>query len=243
LIPSEISSGAINIKEYHYLTTETYVQSLEDDEEGVTRSKTQSTTISFVAETLLPTIKGNYRIRAYKDTSKENNNEIIVIIWGKVEDGSDIPCRVHDQCFTSEVLGSLKCDCREQLDWAMEYIKDVKQNKAGMGMIIYLPQEGRGIGLANKIKAYSMQEIGFDTVDANRILGFADDLRDYSCVPAILAQLGIKSIALMTNNPRKSQELQQLGVSITSRIPILIEANPHSDAYLKAKKWRMGHLS
>jgi len=150
---------------------------------------------------------------------------------------------VHDQCFTSEVLGSLKCDCREQLDWAMEYLKDTKQNKKGCGMIIYMPQEGRGIGLANKIKAYSMQELGFDTVDANRVLGFKDDLRDYSSVPLLLNDLGVSSIRLMSNNPRKSEVLKSLGVTITSRIPVLIPPNPHSDLYIHTKKARMGHMS
>jgi len=125
----------------------------------------------------------------------------------------------------------------------MEYIKDLNQNKKGCGLIIYMPQEGRGIGLGNKIKAYSMQELGFDTVDANRVLGFKDDLRDYSSVPIILSDLGVSSIRLMSNNPRKSELLKSLGVLITSLIPVSIPANPHSDLYLHTKKTRMGHMS
>jgi len=198
--------------------------------------------VSFISETALPTRKGVYRVRAYHISKKSfPDTEIICVMNGTVENGVNVPCRVHDQCFTSEVLGSLKCDCREQLEWAMDYIKDTKLNPGGTGMIIYMPQEGRGIGLGNKIKAYQMQELGLDTVDANRVLGFPDDLRDYSAVPAILTELGIKSIQLMTNNPRKIEELRAVGVGVTKRIPIVIEANPFSNLYLLAKKHRMGH--
>jgi len=201
----------------------------------------KSTTIRFVAETLLPTALGKYRVRAYTDTSKTGANaDILCMIWGKVEGLSDVIIRVHDQCFTSEVFGSLKCDCREQLDFAKEYIQ---YNSSGSGMIIYMPQEGRGIGLANKIKAYSLQELGLDTVDANRALGFADDLREYSAVPTILEDLRIVSVRLMTNNPRKIDTLRSYGINIAARIPVIIDSNPYSDDYIKAKRSRMGHLS
>jgi len=221
-------------------TSENETDHSDDEEEKYLSPKCD---VSFVAETLLPTKQGSYRIRAYKETKKVKDSEIMVIIYGQVEGQKDVPCRIHDQCFTSEVLGSLKCDCREQLEWSMEFIKDKKQNKKGMGMIIYLPQEGRGIGLANKIKVYSMQELGYDTVDANRVLGFKDDLRNYSVVPQILNELGVKSIHLMSNNPRKETLLTKLDISITARIPVLIPSNPHSDKYLYVKKTRMGHLS
>jgi len=201
-----------------------------------------SRTTTFVAETLLPTTLGKYRVRAYTDSSKpgSNNADIVCMIWGNVEDGENVPIRVHDQCFTSEVLGSLKCDCRDQLDYAKEYIQT---NPSGCGMIIYMPQEGRGIGLANKIKAYHLQESGYDTVDANRALGFADDLREYSAVPFILSDLRIRSVRLMTNNPRKIDTLTVYGIHVTERIPVLIPPNPHSEGYIRSKRSRMGHLS
>eukprot|EP00808_Paulinella_micropora_P003149 g18299.t1 len=200
--------------------------------------------VHFVAETNLPTLRGTYRVRAYQDSLKPGRDgEYICIMWGKVEGRCDVPVRVHDQCFTAEVLGSMKCDCREQLSWAMDFIKDGERNQAGCGMVIYLPQEGRGIGLANKLRAYQMQEFGLDTVDANRVLGLPDDSREYECVPGILGELGIQSIQLITNNPRKVKRITSLGVDITARIPCLIPSNPHSDLYLSVKRSRMGHFN
>ena len=190
--------------------------------------------VSFVAETLLPTDMGAYRVRAYRDGV--DDSEPVAIVYGDVRDAVSVPVRVHDECFTSEVLGSLKCDCREQLDFAMDYIR-----RRGPGVVVYLRQEGRGIGLANKIAAYSLQEHGHDTVDANRMLGLPDDSRRYDAAACILRDLGIGSIRLMTNNPRKVELLGELGVVITERIPVLIKANPHSVAYLEAKRARMGH--
>ena len=205
----------------------------------------RATPVSFVAETLLPTLKGKYRVRAYKDLSPlglRERREIMCILYGDVEEaarsGSSIALRVHDQCFTSEVLGSLKCDCREQLQFAMDYIQ---HNTQKCGIIIYLSQEGRGIGLGNKIKVYSVQERGYDTVDANRVLGFPDDVREYSCVPSVLDGLGVGSVRLMTNNPRKTEALVSLGVNVVGRIPVVMEVNEHSDGYIRAKQSRMGH--
>ena len=191
--------------------------------------------VRFISETLLPTLRGDYRVRAYRDVS--DNTEPVAILVGDVRDGVDVPVRVHDECFTSEVLGSLKCDCREQLDFALDFIK-----RRSPGVVIYLRQEGRGIGLANKIAAYALQEDGHDTVDANRLLGLPDDLRTYDAASAILTDLGVRSIRLMTNNPRKEDELRRLGVEISGRIPVLIEPNAHSVDYLNAKADRMGHL-
>lgn len=145
--------------------------------------------------------------------------------------------RVHDACFTSEVLGSLKCDCREQLQLALEYIQD-----SPPGMVIYLQQEGRGIGLANKIAAYALQEKGLDTVDANRALGLPDDCREYSAVAHILKDLGISSIRLMTNNPRKITELTALGINVVGRVPCQVKAGKHNVGYLSAKQRRMHHM-
>ncbi|GAB9465001.1 Gtp cyclohydrolase ii [Globisporangium polare] len=190
----------------------------------------------FVAETLLPTTEGVFRVRAYRSKGSLRESEPIAMISGDVKGKSGVPVRVHDQCFTSEVFGSLKCDCKEQLNFAKEYTK-----KHG-GVVIYMPQEGRGIGLANKIKAYSMQEKGLDTVDANRVLGFKDDYRSYEPVQAILKDLGIKSIRLLTNNPRKIRLLSQLSIVVEGRLPVIIKGGEHSQGYLTAKAMRMAHL-
>lgn len=145
--------------------------------------------------------------------------------------------RVHDACFTSEVLGSLKCDCREQLQLALEYIHNQPP-----GLVIYLQQEGRGIGLANKIAAYALQEKGLDTVDANRALGLPDDCREYSAVKHILEDLGVKSIVLMTNNPRKIQQMESLGIQVTGRLPCIVNPSEFNEGYLQAKEERMSHM-
>ena len=199
------------------------------------KSCTGSLPAEFVSETLLPTRRGDLRVRAYRDC--DDQSEPIAILCGDVAGLEEVPVRVHDECFTSEVLGSLKCDCREQLDFAIDYIQ-----RRGPGVVIYLRQEGRGIGLANKIAAYSLQERGHDTVDANRMLGLPDDSRRYDAAEAILADLGVRSVRLMTNNPRKVEKLKELGVEITGRIPVLIEPNEHSHGYLSAKAERMGHI-
>lgn len=145
--------------------------------------------------------------------------------------------RVHDACFTSEVLGSLKCDCREQLQLALKYIHDQPP-----GIVIYLQQEGRGIGLANKIAAYALQEKGLDTVDANRALGLPDDCREYSAVKHILNDLGVKSIILMTNNPRKIQQMESLGIHVSGRLPCIVHPSEFNQGYLQAKEERMSHM-
>ncbi len=169
-------------------------------------------------------------------------SDVTVIMWGKVEGLKGVPMRVHDQCFTSEVLGSLKCDCKEQLDAAMDYIRD---NPKGHGLVMYLQQEGRGIGLANKIKAYSVQELGYDTVDANKILGFHDDYREYHVVPQILNHLNVRSVELLTNNPRKIEHLRDHGVKIDKRIPCVPIAHDaaltHGNGHGHGHEHRLGH--
>jgi GTP cyclohydrolase II len=190
----------------------------------------------FVAETNLPTAGGVFRVRAYRSTGSLREAEPIAMVCGDVRGKTGVPVRVHDQCFTSEVFGSLKCDCREQLDFAKEYIREHG------GVVIYMPQEGRGIGLANKIHAYAMQERGLDTVDANRVLGFQDDYRSYEPVPAILKDLGIQSIRLLTNNPRKIRLLNKLSVDVEGRLPVIIKGGEHSQGYLTAKANRMAHM-
>eukprot|EP00741_Cyanophora_paradoxa_P021669 tig00000241_g20915.t1 len=198
--------------------------------------KAQPCRTQFVAETRLPTRKGFYRVRAYRD-NENSGYEPLAIVYGDVSGKEKIAVRVHDQCMTSEVLGSLKCDCKEQLDYAMEYIRD-----NGPGVVIYLQQEGRGIGLANKIAAYAMQEKGYDTVDANRVLGLPDDARDYRCVVDILNDLDIDSIVLITNNPRKVNHLTSLGVDVVGRIPVILPCTQYNVNYLVAKAARMGHV-
>jgi len=192
--------------------------------------------IDFVAEADLPTVKGRFKIRAYRDSS--SNSEPIALISGTIAPGAtEIPVRVHDQCFTSEVMGSLRCDCKKQLEHAMEFIQEHSP-----GVIIYLHQEGRGIGLANKIRAYALQEMGLDTVEANERLGFGADERQYFCVPHIIRDCGISSIKLMTNNPRKLVHLHELGTDIVGRIPVVTAHSPHSERYMDTKIYRMGHL-
>ncbi|KAK9827454.1 hypothetical protein WJX74_003345 [Apatococcus lobatus] len=212
----------------------------------------------FVAETLLPTKTGRYRLRGYRHSADGGRTytEPTCIMTGSPEglrageppltaviqkfSGDmrhlNVAVRVHDACFTSEVLGSLKCDCAEQLQLAMDYIQASEP-----GIIIYLQQEGRGIGLANKIAAYSLQERGLDTVDANRALGLPDDCREYTSVRNILKDLGIRSIQLMTNNPRKISVLREMGVIVTDRIPCIVKAQQFSQGYLATKQERMMH--
>jgi len=211
-----------------------------DAEDGASSLSTSSgDKTEFVAETLLPTRAGKFRVRAYKHTVDGlTYNEPVAIIHGNIEGKSAVPVRVHDACFTSEVLGSMKCDCAEQLQQALEYIKRSPDG----GMVIYLQQEGRGIGLANKIAAYALQEEGYDTVDANRALGLPDDCREYTAVKNIIKDLGIASIKLMTNNPRKIRVLASLGVQVEDRIACIVEANEVNKGYLAAKETRMEHL-
>jgi GTP cyclohydrolase II len=160
----------------------------------------------------------------------------VALVMGNVHGAKAVPVRVHSECLTSEVFGSLKCDCRDQLEAAQAEI-----GRRGRGVIVYLRQEGRGIGLPAKIRAYELQSKGHDTVDANRILGLPDDARDYSAAAAILQHLGVGSIRLMTNNPLKVKALRTLGVEIESRVPSIVGTNPFSASYLEAKRQRMGH--
>ena len=183
----------------------------------------------------LPTEYGTFEVYAYREEG--NPNEHLAIVAGEVGGADDVLARVHSECLTGEVLHSLKCDCREQLDLALRRIAE-----SGRGVVFYLRQEGRGIGLGNKIAAYHLQQKGLDTVDANRELGFADDARAYHMVTAMIADLGIKSVALMTNNPTKVEALRRDGVVVTRREPHLIEPHPLNVGYLQTKAARMGHL-
>lgn len=186
-----------------------------------------------VAETMLPTKFGMFRCIVYRF---EDQAEHLALVKGEVRNKRDVLVRIQSECLTSEVLSSLKCDCKGQLDEAMSLV-----NQNG-GVILYLRQEGRGIGLSNKIKAYQLQEKGVDTVDANRLLGLPDDGRDFHCAADILKDLGLGSVKLLTNNPAKLQALQELGIVVEGRMPLQVAVDPHAAFYLHTKRTRMGHL-
>lgn len=187
------------------------------------------------AETNLPTLYGELKVYVFFDPL--NGKEHLALVKGEIGNGDDIPVRLHSECLTGEVFGSLKCDCREQLQFALKYICERER-----GVVLYLRQEGRGIGLGNKIRAYALQEAGYDTVEANRILGFPDDLRRYDIAAAMLKALGVRSVRLLTNNPRKISGLQEQGIAIIERIPLQVEAHSLNEHYLRTKARKSGHL-
>jgi len=164
------------------------------------------------------------------------SNEHLALVMGDIQGRTNVPVRMHSECLTSEVFGSLKCDCKEQLERAQAEIA-----KRGYGAILYLRQEGRGIGLANKIRAYALQAMGADTVEANELLHLPVDARQYDVGAAMLTELGVESIELMTNNPEKIDQLRELGVTVEKRIPVLVAANAFSAPYLEVKRRRMHH--
>lgn len=184
----------------------------------------------------LPTPYGEFRIHLYKTPIDEL--EYTALVLGDLSDIQDpIPLRIHSQCFTGDVLHSLRCDCRDQLNSSFEFIE-----KTGYGVILYLPQEGRGIGLYNKIKAYSLQDEGYDTIEANKKLGFEMDLRNYEYAVHILKSLGVHKVSLLTNNPHKVSDLSNNGIIVKNRLPLLAPRRKENDFYLKTKKNKMGHL-
>lgn len=183
----------------------------------------------------MPTKYGNFKAHCY--VNKLNGEHHIALVMGNLDNGTNVLCRVHSECLTGDVFGSLRCDCGQQLDKAMKMIAE-----NGSGVLLYMRQEGRGIGLVNKLKAYHLQDNGMDTLDANLALGFQGDLREYYIGAQILRDLGIKSLHLLTNNPDKVYQLEDYGMKISSRVPIEIEANPYDSFYLKTKKDRMGHI-
>ena len=184
-----------------------------------------------------PSQFGDFQIYAYRNTL--NNTEHLAIVKGDPQEfgAHDVMVRMHSECLTGDALGSLRCDCRMQLQAALKMVET-----AGLGVVVYLRQEGRGIGLVNKLKAYSLQDIGLDTVEANERLGFPADLRDYGMGAQILNDLGVKKICLITNNPRKIAGLKGYGLEIVDRVPLLIEANDYNSAYLATKAKKLGHL-
>lgn len=185
----------------------------------------------------LPTEFGEFMIYAYRDT--QDNSEHVAIVKGDPAEFKDKPVmvRVHSECLTGDALGSLRCDCRMQLQAALKMIEN-----AGCGIIVYLRQEGRGIGLVNKLKAYSLQDIGYDTVEANERLGFPADLRNYGVGAQMLNDLGVKKIRLITNNPRKIAGLKGYGIEVVDRVPLLIEATDYNSIYLATKAEKLGHM-
>lgn len=198
------------------------------------RLKTEST-IEVGEEVDLPTEFGHFHLIPFRQTS--NGLEHMAIIKGEWKEGEPVLVRVHSSCATGDILGSQRCDCGEQLHKSMQMIE-----KEGKGVVIYMQQEGRGIGLMNKIAAYKLQEQGYDTVDANIHLGFKPDERDYGCGAQMLRHLGIHKMKLMTNNPKKRVGLEAYGLEIVENVPIEIEPNKYDETYLKTKRDRMGHI-
>lgn len=181
----------------------------------------------------LPTEWGEFEMRVLN----ENNQEAIALSMGNFAEGEAVLMRVHSECLTGDIFSSKRCDCQAQLHAAMAAIA-----KEGRGVLIYLRQEGRGIGLYNKILAYQLQEQGADTVEANRLLGLPDDSRTYESAARLLQILGVSSVRLMTNNPKKIKALEALGVTVKERIPLQVGKNPHNKAYMETKQRRMGHI-
>ncbi len=199
-------------------------------------------TVSRYSEATIPTHNGKLTVVVYREAGRRaEEREHVAIVAGPLErlrGAEPVLARVHSECWTGETLGSMKCDCREQLDRALAAIE-----QAGRGAVVYLRQEGRGIGLGNKIKAYALQNEGADTVEANEQLGFAADLRSYDLAADILGDLGVESVALMTNNPDKCAGLEKAGIAVARRVPHWGGPNEHNREYLEVKRTKLGHHS
>src|SRR5512144_671704 len=191
--------------------------------------------VRIVAMAELPTRFGDFHIVAFENN--RDGKEHVAITKGDVIGAEDVPVRLHSECLTGDVIGSLRCDCRDQLESALRMI-----GKMDMGLVLYLRQEGRGIGLTNKIRAYSLQDEGLDTVEANLALGFRDDERDYAVAAHMLMSLKVESVQLITNNPKKIDQLRQYGIQVNRRIPHIIPPNEHNRFYLETKAAKSGHM-
>lgn len=191
--------------------------------------------VRFVESSRLPTDWGVFIMHGFEDVSA--NKEHLVLTLGDLGTPAPVLARVHSECLTGDALFSLRCDCGNQLQAALRAIAH-----EGRGALFYLRQEGRGIGLLNKIKAYRLQDEGADTVEANEQLGFGADMRDYSILAPMFEHLGVRSVRLMTNNPRKVAALNELGIDVIERLPLQCDANPHNEKYLKTKGSKLGHM-
>ena len=191
--------------------------------------------IALVSQSKLPTRFGEFEISVFQNN--KDRKEHLLISRGKLDGAEQLPLRIHSQCQTGDIFGSLRCDCREQLEHSL-----ITFSKMDNAALLYLKQEGRGIGLANKIRAYHLQEQGLDTIEANEALGFPDEMRDYEIAASMIKLVNIQSILLFTNNPKKIEGLESYGINIVRREPVVIPPNPFNEKYLKTKKSRAGHL-
>jgi GTP cyclohydrolase II len=195
----------------------------------------QKICVRIAAAAHLPSRFGDFFVVGF--TNNKDGKEHAAFVHGDVVGQEDVPIRMHSECLTGDAIGSLRCDCRDQLEAAL-----VALGKMERGVLLYLRQEGRGIGLTNKIRAYQLQDRGLDTVEANHALGFRDDERDYSVAAHMIHSLRVKSVALMTNNPKKLNGLQEMGIKVSRRIPHIMEPNAFNAAYLRTKQVKSGHL-
>jgi len=192
-------------------------------------------TIEYIASCKLPTPFGEFTMHGFEEAS--TGKEHIALSMGDVGSGEPVLARAHSECLTGDALFSMRCDCGFQLEEALRSVSE-----AGRGVVLYLRQEGRGIGLLNKVKAYNLQDQGADTVEANEQLGFGADMRDYRMCQPMLEHLNIQAIRLMTNNPRKVKALSGAGVTVSERVPLEVGRNPHNDSYLNTKASKLGHF-
>jgi GTP cyclohydrolase II len=208
---------------------------LKDDKEHYCNGERVNLCVKIVAVANLPTRFGDFQIIGFYNNLDEEDH--VALIHGDVRGKEEVPVRLHSECLTGDAIGSLRCDCREQLVASLEKLKSLD-----CGIVMYLRQEGRGIGLLNKMKAYQLQDFGYDTVEANEALGFRDDERDYKIAAHMLMALDVASVKLLTNNPRKITDLKRHGINVVGRVPVLVEPTQHNKEYLRTKMEKSGHM-